>query len=497
MSGRQFRKGDPRTREAARKGGRARALKVRRASGAWDGTVLDLMDAAGLVGPSWAAWRAFLKAVLALPMSDAERATFTRHTERETPPAEPVREAWMPIGRRGGKSRIAALVACYLGIRFDPSRLAPGERAVIPVIAADRRQARQVLGYLKGLCDLLEVRQFVHRVLKESIELHNGVNLEVATANFRTVRGFTCPGIVADEVSFWLNDESSANPDSEILAALRPAMATVPDALLLGLSSPYAAKGELFKAVERSFGKDDPRVLVWNADTASMNPDVPAYIIEQAFEDDPVSAASEYGQDGRVQFRRDVEAFLDPDAVRAVTVPERRELPPRPGVRYFAFVDPSGGSQDSFTLAVAHREGNAAVLDLVREVRPPFSPDAVVQDFAHLLRTYLVSQVKGDRYGGEFPRELFHRHGIVYTPSQLTKSDLYRELLPAVNADRVELLDIPVLRAQLLGLERKVSRSGKDSIDHLRGGRDDVANAAAGALVEVLPYVGRRQLVFG
>ena len=47
---------------------------------------------------------------------------------------------------------------------------------------------------------------------------------------------------------------------SEILAALRPGMATVPDALLLGLSSPYAAKGELFKAHERYFGTTDTPV---------------------------------------------------------------------------------------------------------------------------------------------------------------------------------------------------------------------------------------------
>ena len=60
-----------------------------------------------------------------------------------------------------------------------------------------------------------------------------------------------------------------------MLAALRPAMATVPDSLLLGLSSPYAARGELYQAVERSFGQDDPHVLVWNADSASMNPEYP------------------------------------------------------------------------------------------------------------------------------------------------------------------------------------------------------------------------------
>jgi hypothetical protein len=62
------------------------------------------------------------------------------------------------------------------------------------------------------------------------------------------------------------------------------------------------------------------------------------------------------------------------------------------------------------------------------------------------------------------------------------KSDLYREVLPLLNAGRVELLDLPRLRAQFLGLERRVMRGGRDSIDHGPSGHDDVVNAAAGAI---------------
>ena len=115
-------------------------------------------------------------------------------------------------------------------------------------------------------------------------------------------------------------------------------------------------------------------------------------------------------------------------------------------------------------------------------MRPPFSPDSVVKDFAELLRTYRLTKVTGDRYGGEWPRERFREHGITYQPSKLTKSDIYRELVAPINGGRIALLDHKVLRAQLQGLERRVARGGKDSIDHGPGGRDDVANAAAGAL---------------
>ena len=138
-------------------------------------------------------------------------------------------------------------------------------------------------------------------------------------------------------------------------------------------------------------------------------------------------------------------------------------------------------------MAIAHADdAGRGVLDVVRERRPPFSPDAVVAEYATLLRAYGLTDVVGDRYAGEWPREAFRNHGIRYLPSERVKSDLYREIVAPVNAGRVELLDLPTLRAQLVGLERRVARGGKDSIDHTPGGRDDVANAAVGAVTLVV-----------
>lgn len=474
-------------REAGRKGALSMHAKRKARLGTPDpfaGTILDMMDAAGLTGPSWDPWRSFWKAVYGLPMDPADVERFTRHTGRTTLTERQVREAWMIVGRRGGKSRMAALAALHIGIRRDYSKtLAPGERAVVPVIAAGQTQARRTLGYLKGLVQMPAFAPYVERVLRDTVELRTGSEISVGAASYRTTRGATYAGVVLDEVAFWFSDEDGANPDHEILGALRPGMATVPGALLLGLSSPYAAKGELYKAHTRYFGNDDPAGLAWNADTLSMNPDVDPAVITDAFAEDAIAAASEYGQGGSVAFRRDVEAFIDAEAIRAASVPGRRELPPLDNLRYVGFVDPSGGSQDSFTLAIAHADDGRAVLDAVREVRPRFSPEDVVKEFAQLLAAYRIREVTGDRYAGEWPRERFSVHGIKYVPSERTKSDLYREVLPAVNAAKVELLDVQRLHAQLVGLERRVARGGKDSVDHAPGGHDDLANAAAGALV--------------
>ena len=81
-------------------------------------------------------------------------------------------------------------------------------------------------------------------------------------------------------------------------------------------------------------------------------------------------------------------------------------------------MDPSGGSHDSFALAIAHRETELGILDAIREVRPPFSPEAVVSEFADLLRRYRITKIAGDRYAGEWVKEPFRKLGIKYEPSR-------------------------------------------------------------------------------
>jgi hypothetical protein len=135
------------------------------------------------------------------------------------------------------------------------------------------------------------------------------------------------------------------------------------------------------------------------------------------------------------------------------------------------------------TLAVAHMEDGRAVLDLVRERRPPFSPDEVAKEFAETLKPYGVTSVRGDRYAGQWPRERLQVYGVEYMPADKPKSDLYRDLLPLLNSGRVELLDHPRIIAQLCQLERRTARGGRDSIDHAPGAHDDVANAVAGAVI--------------
>jgi hypothetical protein len=254
-------------------------------------------------------------------------------------------------------------------------------------------------------------------------------------------------------------------------------MATIPNAMLLCASSPYAQKGALFEAYRKYFGKSH-RVLVWQADTRTMNPRVPQSFIDAETAEDPASASAEYG----AQFRLDIEAYISREAVEACVASGVRERPRAAGVKYFAFTDPSGGSRDSFTLAISHRDKDSLVVDCVREVRPPFSPEDTVAEFCGTLKSYGVRQVTGDHYAGMWPAEQFKKRGITYEPCETPKSDLYRDCLPLINSRRAEFLDHPRLITQFANLERRTARSGHDSIDHPKGAFDDVANCVAGCL---------------
>lgn len=243
------------------------------------------------------------------------------------------------------------------------------------------------------------------------------------------------------------------------------------------ISSPYSRIGELWRLYQKYFGKHGP-ILVAQDSSRTFNPTLPQSVVDRAYERDPASAAAEFG----AEFRRDIEPFVSIEAVNACVSRGTFERPPLAGTLYHAFCDPSGGSSDSMTLAIGHIDYAAKCVlhDCLLERPPPFSPEAVVADFASTLKRYRVYKVVGDKYAGEWPREQFGKFGITYEGSAAPKSDLYRDLLPLINSRRVGLLDNPRLIAQLVGLERRTARGGRDSIDHGPGGHDDCANALAG-----------------
>jgi hypothetical protein len=432
-----------------------------------------------MAGPTWSAWKAALKALFGLPLAEDELRLYQRCTGREEGPERQCGEFWAICGRRAGKTYVISVVATWLAFCKDYSAYRqPGEPIVIMLVAGDRAQARQAFRYVTGL--IRGVPMLARQVIRETaeeVELASGVLIEVASNSYRLIRGRTVAALLADEAAFW--HAEGLNPADEVLAAARPAMLSIPGSLMMVASTPYARKGPVWQAYKRWWGRPDPDVLVWSAPSLTMNPSLPARLIAAAYEADPADAASEYG----AEFRTDVGAFVAREIVEALVDVGTFERLPEAGRKYSAFTDPSGGSADSFTLAISHVEGETVVLDCLREREPPFAPETVVAEFSGVSKSYGCTTVVGDKYAGEWPREQFKKRGIVYETSTRTKSEIYLESLPLINGGRVDLLDNSRLVNQVCGLERRVARGGRDSIDHAPHGHDDLANAALGALL--------------
>jgi hypothetical protein len=425
---------------------------------------------------SWSTWLVALLAAFGLSLNAAQQRVFASVAGDRLPPTRRVRELWCIIGRRSGKSRIAAALAVYFALFFK-HKLSPGERGMVVIVAASQDQARTVFGYVKGfLTESPALRQEIASTSKSEIRLRNGVIIAIHTSSFRTIRGRTLLACIFDEVAYW-RDETSVQPDVETYTAVLPALATT-NGMLVGISSPYRKVGLLYQKYRDHFGIDGD-VLVIQGASRMFNPLLTEEVIGAQRVADPTAAASEWD----AEFRTDVSAFLD-DAIIDAAIDHGRppELPPQAGVEYLAVTDSSGGRGDAYTFAIGHKNGSEFVIDVLRGKHPPFDPVEVTREYARVARLYWITEVTRDHYAAEWVSAAWRDCGIRCERSDLTKSAIYLECLPLFARGVVRLLEHPKLLRELRQLERYTHRSGKDTISHGKTCSDDYANAALGVL---------------
>lgn len=423
---------------------------------------------------SWTAHVALLKAAFGESVSDDEREVFLRLTGRSEPPSKMVAQLWLIAGRGSGKSRITAGVAIYMACAFDwKSVLAAGEPGVIMVIATDRKQARIIFRYVEAMVNSVPMLAslVVHRTA-ETVEFSTGAMIEVHTCSFRSIRGGSLVACLCDELAFW-RDENSANPDGEVIRAAKPGLARVPGSMLIGISSPYRKSGELWKAHQKYYGKNSDKVLVVKAATRELNPTLDQSVIDDAMQEDPESARTEW----MAEFRADISSFLSEDELRRATRNDSG-LPPRQYVRYRAAVDMSGGRNDQFGLAIGHRDEEPVVIDGVWGWPARSSVASVVSEMAAILGQYGCAFVRGDKYGAELTRSIFQGKRIEYVWAEHSTSDVYLETRVLFSTGRISIPNHPGLLSEFSGLERRPG-SGKDRVDHPPGQHDDLAAAAS------------------
>lgn len=407
---------------------------------------------------TWSLWLVVLKAAFGLPLSADELIAFASVAGQRKPPTQRVRELWAIVGRRGGKSRMAALIAVFIAL-FVKHRLSPGEKGMVLIVAGSMDQATIVFDYVVGILRATPaLRKEIASVRRHEITLRNGIVIAVHSNSFRNIRGRTLVACIFDEVATW-RDETSATPDVEVYTAVLPALLTT-GGMLVAISTGYRRQGLLYTKHRDHFGQDSTDTLVVQGTTLQFNQTLTEADLAAQIAADPAAAESEW----RGGFRDDIASFLDDELIEAAIEHGRPlELPPRPGTYYRAFCDPSGGTGgDSYTLAVGHKQDGVFVVDVIRGTTGKIDPSQTTAECAALAKEYRCSQVSGDYYGAEWVGASWHSNNVTYIRSDLPKSQIYLETIPLFARGLVRLPDHPKLIRELRLLERRTHRSGKD-----------------------------------
>jgi hypothetical protein len=445
---------------------------------------------------SWKVWISVLRAAFGLPLDREQRAVFSSVADGRPPPTHRVEELWIVAGRRSGKSRMAAAIAVYLALFGKHKTLARGEIGYVLCLGQTRDQASLVLNYCEAFLQSSPIlKQEIVSTTQDEIRLRRNITIAVHSNSFRSVRGRTLLAVVADEIAYWAADDS-ANPDVEVYRSVHPSL-LASGGCLVAISSPYRRTGLLHQRHRDFYGSDSPQVLVVSGSSIKFNPTLSAAAIDRALASDPEANRAEW----EASFRTDLAQFLADELIdQAIDHSRPLELPPRRGVKYFAFCDASAGRHGAFTLCVAHREHDRVICDVLRGAKPPFDPQHIVQDFSQLAQDYGLKQVSGDNFSGDWVVSAFADGGLKYVRAALPKSQLYLEALPLFTRGLIAIPNLPPLVRELRLLERQTHRSGRDTIDAGKHGTDDYANALCGcaAILGQRPaYNSNLEWVFG
>jgi hypothetical protein len=439
--------------------------------------------------PSFWTWRVVAKLVDGEPLREAREIDLSKEcTGRSQLPNKPVRRLILLAGRRAGKDRFLSAVAVWRAALCCDWRkhISTGEQAVVILLGADKKQAAILRRYCEGLLQAPMLQSEVVRRTNEMLEFKNGASLEIATNDARLVRGRSAIAVLGSECCHWRTDEYAASSDEEVVAAALPSMAMCPDGGLLMLGSSVHRKvGYMYRQFKKLHGNDDADSVCWFAPSPTMNPQLPAHVIDKALAEDAAKARAEYLN----IWREDLSDFIPLDVIEGCTDFGTHERAPQAGTEYVAYCDASSGIGDSFAIAIASR-GTPAVLDVVRERKPRFVPAQVIAEYAELVKLYGITEVFSDKYAIGFHQDEWRRHNIRLTACERTTSENYLHVLPLLLAGRVRLVDNITLRNQLASLERRVSASDRETVTHPQhaSAHDDVACAACGALAVAAKY---------
>jgi phage terminase large subunit-like protein len=316
-------------------------------------------------------------------------------------------------GRRGGKSSTLCRVGVVEAL-FGEYHIPPGDIGVVAIVSVNIKQAAERIRNVEAILKAIGMKRDTdYRRVGDTIELvHRPVKFEVFSATTMASVGFTAICVICDELAIWRNEQTGANPAEQILAWLRPTLATQKSARMFLSSSPFSTLDAHHAAF---IAGNTPRQNVayaptWvanptisEADTHTEEPDILEWT--RQYKAEPMSAGSL--------------AFFDANVIDEC-VDVTLKLPRRamPGDVVTVGAD-FGFRSDSSALVVAHRTDTiyliGEILELMPEPNEPLKPSVVVEQFARVTKDHGAEYVMGDNHYRQSISEHLETHDLHFT----------------------------------------------------------------------------------
>lgn len=426
------------------------------------------------------AQRTALKTVYGLELKEEEFEIYRRATELQEYARREQSEATFICGRRSGKTtRIGALIALYEAYRYH--NVPAGEHAYVVLIAPLKKQAKEAFRAIKRyINNSPTLKRTVVKIRKDEIELDNGVIIACWTCSAINVRGSSIICAICDEIAFWQHEDTGANPEEEVMEALRPAMATLVNTKIIKISTPYRKEGLLWNEFQKRHELDHP---IFQLSTAGMNPSgVSSAFLERERQRNEEKYLREY----EVIFTDQIATFIGSNTLDDCIQKGCTELPPHNDATYLAAIDPAF-KRDDFALVIAERmrDGTITIVCAKTWTGTPNEPlpfQSVCREIARILKMYGINSLFGDQHCAVAIAQEFLKLGITYREFNISpspKMDIFTNLKHLLIGRKIHLLDDPNLLKQFRSLREHKAKNGRIEIRSGHGAKDDLVFATA------------------
>lgn len=463
-------------------------------------TFADFYDAMTPKIPSYFPWRVLSKVMTngGLPLKPKEEALFEQVSGgRIYRPGGMPPDSLVLKGRRGGGTLFCMVFGVYQAATFDGPLPANGQADVL-VVTPSYRSSETNISYADALLNKLAqgikvpLSDIVLRRRKSEtaaeLTLANGTCIKTTPVGPVTGRSGSTLLLIMDEAAHFRIEGRFS--DQQLFESARPSMANLaPHSSFLICTSPLTKEGLVYDLWRRYYGKNSDELLVIQGSSKTFNPSLSDEFLAQELE---VMGESYFAREYRAEFQDASASAYAAESIESCVIPGRTELPYQQGTSYVGGIDPAGLSPntqyaDDWVSGVGHVKDGIVVMDALRswtadrEARRRSDPDTALAETVELFKRYHVRKIIGDRYSGAWIEPRLKAAGFEFVYAGMNKSDAFLELVPAINSQRVELLDHPELISQLKSLERKRGGGNKDKIEHPKGHgrRDDLANVGA------------------